>query len=70
MRPQRLLQLDVKAKTILTYVQRILGNLLLNQDLVSEIIVLIYPFIIGRKSYKMLSDIEKKARTHQRRDSG
>lgn len=27
--------------------------------LASEIIVLIYPFIVSRKSYKMLIDIEK-----------
>ena len=36
-----------------------MGNLLLSQELVSEISELIYPFTAGRKSYKMLSDIEK-----------
>ncbi len=54
-----LLSNKYKAKTILTDTGRILGNLLLNQDFVSEISLLIHPIIVGNKSYNMFSDIKK-----------
>ena len=47
------------AKTILTDTGRILGNLLLNQGLVDEISLLVHPFIVGKKSYNMFSEIKK-----------
>lgn len=52
-----LLSEKYKAKTILTDAGRILGNLLLNQGLASEISLLIHPVIVGNKSYNMFSDI-------------
>ena len=54
-----LLSKDYHAKTILTDTGRILGNLLLNQDLVDQISLLIHPVIVGKKSYRMFDDIEK-----------
>jgi 2,5-diamino-6-(ribosylamino)-4(3H)-pyrimidinone 5'-phosphate reductase len=44
---------------ILTDTGRVLGNLLLNMGLVSEISLLVHPIIIGEKSYQMFSDIIK-----------
>lgn len=46
----KLLSNKYQAKTILTDTGRILGNLLLNQGLVSEISLLIHPIIVGNKS--------------------
>lgn len=48
-----------KVKTILTDTGRMLGNLLLNHGYVSEISLLIHPFIVGNKSYNIFSDIDK-----------
>jgi 2,5-diamino-6-(ribosylamino)-4(3H)-pyrimidinone 5'-phosphate reductase len=53
-----LLSNKYQVKTILTDTGRILGNLLLNQGLVSEISLLIHPVIVGNKSYNMFSDID------------
>lgn len=47
------------AKTILTDTGRILGNILLNRGLVSEISLLIHPEIVGKKSYNMFNDIDR-----------
>ena len=44
-------------KTVLADTGRILGNLLLNQGLVTEVSLLIHPVIVGTKSYNMFSDI-------------
>ena len=57
-----LLSNKYQAKTILTDTGRILGNLLLNQGLVSEISLLIHPIIVGKKSYNMFSEIDKNLR--------
>jgi 2,5-diamino-6-(ribosylamino)-4(3H)-pyrimidinone 5'-phosphate reductase len=46
-------------KTVLTDTGRILGNLLLNQGLVSEISLLIHPLIVGKTAYPILSDVNK-----------
>jgi 2,5-diamino-6-(ribosylamino)-4(3H)-pyrimidinone 5'-phosphate reductase len=54
-----LLAKKYQAKTALTDAGRILGNLLLNQGLVSEISLLIHPVIVGKNSYNMFSDIHK-----------
>jgi len=54
-----LLSAKYQVKTILTDTGRILGNLLLNQDFVSEISLLIHPVIVGNKMYNMFSDINK-----------
>ena len=53
----RLLSEKYGVKTVLADTGRILGNLLLNQGLVSEISLLIHPVIVGAKSYNMFSDI-------------
>ena len=45
-------------KTVLTDTGRILGNLLLNQGLVSEISLLIHPLIVGKNAYPILSDVD------------
>jgi 2,5-diamino-6-(ribosylamino)-4(3H)-pyrimidinone 5'-phosphate reductase len=59
---QALLQIREKfgIVKILTDTGRVLGNLLLNMGLVSEISLLVHPIIIGEKSYQMFSDIIKK----------
>jgi 2,5-diamino-6-(ribosylamino)-4(3H)-pyrimidinone 5'-phosphate reductase len=61
-------------KTILTDTGMILGNLLINLDLVSEISLLVHPAIIGKSSYKMFDNIhqQKSLRLlkHERFESG
>jgi 2,5-diamino-6-(ribosylamino)-4(3H)-pyrimidinone 5'-phosphate reductase len=54
-----LLSKEYKIKTILTDTGKILGNVLLNQELVSEISLLIHPKIVGKKSYNMFDDVIK-----------
>ncbi|UCE08137.1 MAG: dihydrofolate reductase family protein [bacterium] len=46
-------------KTALTDAGKILGNLLLNQGLVSEVSLLMHPVIVGNKSYNMFGDIKE-----------
>jgi len=48
-----------QAKTILTDTGKILGNILINKGLASEISLLIHPIIVGNKSYNMFSNINK-----------
>lgn len=59
---QALLLLSKKyhVKKILTDTGRILGNLLLNEGLIDEISLLVHPVIVGKKSYTIFDDIEKK----------
>ena len=59
---QALLLLSKKyhVKKVLTDTGMILGNLLLNQGLVDEISLLVHPVIVGKKSYTIFDDIEKK----------
>jgi 2,5-diamino-6-(ribosylamino)-4(3H)-pyrimidinone 5'-phosphate reductase len=45
--------------TILADTGRILGNLLINQGLVSEISLLVHPDIVGNKAYPVFSEIDK-----------
>lgn len=47
---------------ILTDTGRVLGNILMNMGLVSEISLLVHPFIVGEKSYSMFSDITGKTK--------
>ena len=51
---------EYQARTILTDTGRILGNLLLNKGLVDEISLLVHPVLVGKKSYGMFHDLEKK----------
>jgi 2,5-diamino-6-(ribosylamino)-4(3H)-pyrimidinone 5'-phosphate reductase len=51
---------EYHARTILTDTGRILGNLLLDQGLVDEISLLVHPVLVGKKSYGMFQDLEKK----------
>jgi 2,5-diamino-6-(ribosylamino)-4(3H)-pyrimidinone 5'-phosphate reductase len=51
----KLLSENYEIQTILADTGRILGNLLLNQGLVSEISLLIHPVLVGTKSYNMFS---------------
>jgi len=55
-----LLSKKYHVKTILTDAGMILGNLLLNQGLVDEISLLVHPVIVGKTSYDMFQQIEKK----------
>jgi 2,5-diamino-6-(ribosylamino)-4(3H)-pyrimidinone 5'-phosphate reductase len=54
-----LLAKTCQVKTIVTDTGRILGNLLLNQELVDEISLLVHPVIVGKTAYPMFSDINK-----------
>jgi 2,5-diamino-6-(ribosylamino)-4(3H)-pyrimidinone 5'-phosphate reductase len=47
------------AKKVLADTGRVLGNLLLNQGLASEVSLLIHPVIVGNKSYNIFSNISK-----------
>jgi len=47
-------------KTILTDTGRILGNILINKDLVSEISLLVHPIIVGNNSYNMFGEVLNK----------
>ena len=55
----KILSTQYGVKTVLTDTGRILGNLLLNQGLVSEISLLIHPLIVGKDAYPILSDVNK-----------
>lgn len=54
-----LLSKKYHVKKVLTDTGRILGNLLLNQDLVDEISLLVHPVIVGKESYTIFSEIDK-----------
>ena len=51
-------------KKILTDTGRILGNLLLNKGLVSEISLLVHPLLTGNKGYYMFSDTSENISLH------
>lgn len=59
---------------ILTDTGRVLGNLLLNIGLVSQISLIVHPLIIGEKSYQMFLDINEipnlKLKESQQLDKG
>ena len=55
-----LLSTKYNVKTMLTDTGRILGNLLLEQGLVSELSLLVHPVIVGKeKAYTMFGDVGK-----------
>ena len=54
-----LLSAKYGVKKVLADTGRILGNLLLEQGLASEINLLIHPVIVGNKAYGIFSDIGK-----------
>lgn len=54
-----LLSAQYKVKKVLTDTGRILGNLLVEQSLVSELSLLVHPVIVGRKSYKIFCNVKK-----------
>jgi 2,5-diamino-6-(ribosylamino)-4(3H)-pyrimidinone 5'-phosphate reductase len=54
-------------KTVVTDTGRILGNLLLNQALVSEISLLVHPVIVGNKAYSMFTDVKRLVRLRLRK---
>lgn len=54
-----LLSAKYGVKKVLADTGRVLGNLLLNQGLASEISLLIHPVIVGNKSYNMFSNVSK-----------
>jgi 2,5-diamino-6-(ribosylamino)-4(3H)-pyrimidinone 5'-phosphate reductase len=45
-------------KTILTDTGQILGNLLLNQGLVSELSLLVHPVLVGKDAYHIFADVK------------
>lgn len=53
-----LLSQEYSVKTVVTDTGRILGNLLLEQDLVDEISLLVHPVIVGKNAYHMFSGIQ------------
>lgn len=54
-----LLSAKYEVKKVLADTGRVLGNLLLDQDLVSELSLLIHPVIVGNKSYNIFSNINE-----------
>jgi len=52
-----LLSSKYKVKRVLTDTGRILGNLLIEQGLVSKLSLLIHPVVVGRDSYNMFGNI-------------
>jgi 2,5-diamino-6-(ribosylamino)-4(3H)-pyrimidinone 5'-phosphate reductase len=54
-----MLSAKYKVKTVLADTGRILGNLLLDQGLVSELSLLIHPIIVGNKAYNIFGNINK-----------
>lgn len=52
-----LLSLEYRVKRVLTDTGRVLGNLLLEQGLVSRISLLIHPVIVGKGSYNMFANM-------------
>jgi 2,5-diamino-6-(ribosylamino)-4(3H)-pyrimidinone 5'-phosphate reductase len=68
------LDVEFKAKKVLTDTGRILGNLLLEQDLVDEVSLVVHPFIVGEKSYNIFGNIRKnptlKLRKHEKLEKG
>ncbi|MCW4005416.1 MAG: dihydrofolate reductase family protein [Candidatus Bathyarchaeota archaeon] len=48
-----------EAKTVLTDTGRILGNLLLEQGLVSEVSLLVHPIVVGENAYGMFGSISQ-----------
>jgi 2,5-diamino-6-(ribosylamino)-4(3H)-pyrimidinone 5'-phosphate reductase len=57
-----LLSTKYGVKKVLADTGRILGNLLLNQGLASEVSLLIHPIIVGNKSYNIFSNVSKTIR--------
>ena len=53
-----LLTTNYQVHTLLADTGMILGNLLLNQGLVTELSVLIHPILVGTQSYSMFANIE------------
>jgi 2,5-diamino-6-(ribosylamino)-4(3H)-pyrimidinone 5'-phosphate reductase len=47
-------------RTVLADTGRILSNLLMEQDLVSEISLLVHPIIVGKDAYNMFSDVSER----------
>ena len=54
-----ILSVKYGVKTLLADTGRVLGNLLLNKGLASEISLLIHPVLVGNKSYNMFSNVNK-----------
>ena len=54
-----MLSAKYKVKTVLADTGRILGNLLLDQGLASELSLLIHPIIVGNKAYNIFGNINK-----------
>jgi 2,5-diamino-6-(ribosylamino)-4(3H)-pyrimidinone 5'-phosphate reductase len=70
----KLLTTNYNVKTILADTGKILGNLLLNQGLISEISLLIHPVIVGENAYPIFSlihaNINLKLIEHEILDDG
>lgn len=54
-----LLSAKYGVKNVLADTGRVLGNLLLNQGLTSEISLLVHPVIVGNKSYGIFSNVDE-----------
>jgi 2,5-diamino-6-(ribosylamino)-4(3H)-pyrimidinone 5'-phosphate reductase len=58
-RSLELLSAKYKVKTVLADTGRVLSNLLLEQDLASELSLLIHPVIVGKDAYNIFGNINK-----------
>ncbi|MGA1793422.1 MAG: dihydrofolate reductase family protein [Thermoplasmatota archaeon] len=57
-RALELFRSDYGAKTVLCDTGKVLGNLLLQKGLVSEVSLLVHPIIVGKSAYNMFGDVE------------
>ncbi|MGA1873645.1 MAG: dihydrofolate reductase family protein [Thermoplasmatota archaeon] len=57
-RALELLHTEYGAKTVLCDTGKVLGDLLLEKGLVSEVSLLVHPIIVGKSSYNMFGDIK------------
>ena len=53
---------EYQVDTVLVDSGRILGDILLNNGMVSSVSILIHPFLVGEKGYYLFSDISKRIR--------
>ena len=51
---------EYQVDTVLVDSGRILGDILLNNQMVSSVSILIHPFLVGEKGYYLFSDIYKR----------
>lgn len=58
-RSLELLSSEYRVRTVLTDTGRILGNLLLEKELASELSLLVHPIIVGERAYRIFGNMSK-----------